>query len=529
MDPFEINSDFAELADDALEVYRLEVRSAFDALVALESPTAEQVTEAEALGDHIDEIATLQSERIEASAAMDARREALRSRFEEDQAEATEEVVEEEPEVAAVETPAPAAASTVAAIAARSTRPAVPAVSRTRPVTITAAADVPEFATGSDLGASLEQVGKALVNRMKGFGRPSGDGKSENLQHFGVASFALDFPEDLTINRHSDDMEVLTRASQESRLDGGSLVASGGWCAPSETLYDLCAGETTEGILSVPEVNIARGGINFTKGPDFADIYSAVGFLQTETQAIAGVDKTCVEVDCPDFDEVRLDAIGLCIKAPILTNAAYPELVQRYLSGALIAHQHKVNASVIGRMVTAAGAARVVTGLGSVAFDTLEGLEIIADGRRESWRLSFSSSMEVVVPFWVKGALRNDIGRRNGRDGAAVSDAEITAHFAARNLAVQYVYDWQALTISPEVYGATFQALMYPAGTFVKGTSDVINLNAVYDAASLVENIYTALFFEEGLLVANMCYDADLVTLPICTAGATGAAEFSCN
>jgi len=77
-------------------------------------------------------------------------------------------------------------------------------------------------------------------------------------------------------------------------------------------------------------------------------------------------------------------------------------------------------------------------------------------------------------------------------------------------------------------YPTTFQALIYPAGTFIKGTSDVINLNAVYDAASLATNVYTALFFEEGVLVAKMCYESALVTLPICNAGRTGTANLAC-
>ena len=64
-------------------------------------------------------------------------------------------------------------------------------------------------------------------------------------------------------------------------------------------------------------------------------IYAACGFFQTEAEAIAGDCKDCCSVDCPPFDEVRLDAIGLCVKSPLLTEAAYPELVQRFLEGAL--------------------------------------------------------------------------------------------------------------------------------------------------------------------------------------------------
>jgi hypothetical protein len=420
----------------------------------------------------------------------------------------------------------PAAGAKVAVLATRVARPAKPAPART-PVVITAAADVPDFATGSRL-ETMEAVGTALVNRMRGFGKPSGDGLTENLQHYGVASFQLDFPQDLTIDRHSDDMEVLMHAMQESRLPGKSLTASGGWCAPSETLYDLCAGETTEGILSVPEVNAARGGIKYTSGPDFSSIYTNVGFCQTEAQAISGTTKTCYEVPCPSFVEVRLDVCGLCIKAPILTNAAYPELVQRWLTGSMVAHQHKMNAKVINAMATAAGTPETLTPHGSTVADTVDSLALVADGIRSQYRLSQSASMEVVLPWWVKGAMQNDLDNRS-----YAGQETIDGLFASRNLTPSFVYDWQdtpfpAGTAPAIAYPANFQALIFPAGTFIKATNDVISLNAVYDAASLATNIYTALFFEQGIAVLKMCYTAKAVTVPICNAGATGPHTLAC-
>lgn len=534
-----------ELTDERLAEYAAEVREAFDAIADLDSPTREQVDEAETLANHIDEIAAEQDRRTADAEELATRAAALRERFSptevdtvdpaegepEEDAEGEEAAADEvgqpdqPPEAEVVEEPV-AARSTVATLATRVKRPAKPAPART-PVSITAAADVPDFATGSKI-ETMEAVGTALVNRMRGFGTPTGDGSHENLQHYGVASFRLDFPDDLTIDRHSDDQEVLMHAAQESRLPGKSLVAAGGWCAPSETLYDLCSGETTEGILSVPEVNAARGGIKYTSGPDFSAIYSNVGFCQTEAQAIAGTAKTCFEVPCPSFTEVRLDACGLCIKAPILTNAAYPELVQRWLSGAMIAHQHKMNAKVIGAMVTAAGAAKTVTAFGSTVADMVDSLALIADGIRSKYRLSPSASMEVVLPWYAKGAMQNDLDNRNGCGGSTVESL-----FASRNLQVSYVYDWQdspfpAGTAPAIAYPATVNALIYPAGTFVKATNDVINLNAVYDAASLASNIYTALFFEQGIAVAKMCYEAQLVTIPLCNAGRTGAANLTC-
>ena len=165
------------------------------------------------------------------------------------------------------------------------------------------------------------------------------------MQRYGVASLGLSFPDHL-IADNKDDMAVVASAAKETSLDGGSLVAAGGWCAPSETLYAFCQDESTDGLLDLPEIAVTRGGVRYTSGPDFSAIYNA-GFTQTEAQAIAGTTKTCYEVDCPDFDEVRLDAIGICIKVPLLTNAAYPELVKSTIAKALIAHQHRASAYLV--------------------------------------------------------------------------------------------------------------------------------------------------------------------------------------
>jgi hypothetical protein len=562
-------SKFAGVTDTDLAAQFGEKKTAFDALIALDTPTDEQVEQAEALASEIEEIVTEQDGRKTAAAARAAKFEALKTRTfgvedeanedEDDEEEESEEdadsdeadaeadaEVEVEVEVApeatasSKTTKAATTKKTVAAIARRTKRPEAP--SNAKPtLSIVAAADVPEVPAGSSLG-NIEALSAAVVNRMRGFAPPQGDGSTENLQKFGVASIQTKFPDDLIIDRGTDEFAVMSRAGDESRLESasgkGSLVAAGGWCAPSETLYDLASDESLEGILSLPEVQVKRGGIRFTEGPQFADFYANAGFIQTEAQAIAGTTKPCYTVECPDWTDIRLDAVGICIKVPILTNAAYPELVQRFTSGSLIAHQHMVNANVIGRMVALSGALRTFGGLGSTASDTLEALELVIMQRRQSQRLSLTRTVEVVVPFWVKGAIRADIGRRNGRDKSAVSDAEIAAHFSAIAANVSYVYDWQDLPTVDDAgtvgvdeantYPTTFRALVYPAGTFVKGTSAVINLSAVYDAASLAENTYTGLFMEEGLLVAKRQYGSDYVELPVCNAGRTGAADFTC-
>jgi hypothetical protein len=225
---------------------------------------------------------------------------------------------------------------------------------------------------------------------------------------------------------------------------------------------------------------------------------------------------------------VRLDAIGVCVTAPILTNAAYPELVRRYVEGTMVALAHKTNARILAQMETAAGAAIASGGQGSV-ISSLNVLEWQADTLRAQNRLALNSTIEIVLPFYVKGLIRSDLANRGGVDLIAVNDAYINSYFSVRNLRVQFVYDWKPLTITAGAASipATTTALMYPAGSWVKGTSDVISLDAVYDNASLKENLYTAIFAEEGVLAVQRCLTTVAVTLPICVTGAVGAASIT--
>jgi hypothetical protein len=543
---------YAELSLEQIVALATEKQTALEALFAIETPTPAQVAEAEALFAEVQDIKAAQKDRETAgdrfaalkTAFADSNKEAeaevpegeVRNIDNPERAESEVKPVEEAPVVpeghvapadGESEAPKVQARGGVAALAAKTAKPETPKRPGSGPVSIVAAANVDGFSTGQSL-SNLTDVAKAVIAKAKGFAPPQGDGTTENIQRFGTASFALDFPEDLIIDRHTDVEEVLRRATDESRLEGGSLVAAGGWCAPSETVYDLTQDATTEGMLSLPEVAVRRGGMRWPISPNFADFYANPGFIQTEAQAIAGTAKPCIEVDCPDFAEARLDAEGICIKVPILTNAGYPEYVRNFVEGSLIAHQHWINANVIGRVVTAAGAARVITGLGSTLADTLEGLELLADQTRQKYRLSMNRTLEVVAPFWVRGAVRADLSRRNGLAFEQVTDQQIAAHFRARKLNVQFVYDWQPLDETAEVYPTTFNVVMYPAGTFVKGTADIINLSTIYDAASLQQNVYTGLFTEQGLLVAKQKFHADLVTLPVCNAGRTGAADLTC-
>jgi hypothetical protein len=340
--------------------------------------------------------------------------------------------------------------------------------------------------------------------------------------------------------------EVIDAARNEANLDNGrggsgSLLAAGGWCAPSETIYDLCELETRAGLLSVPEITINRGGINFTQGPDFASIYADTGFCFTEAQDIAGEyapgatpedpnvvgDKPCYHVECPEFDEERLDVCGLCITAGLLQARGYPEIIARVLRGALIGHDHRLNANIIAKMVAGSTAVTMPANLAGATAPLLTSIELQVEHLRTVNRMDPGTTLEAVFPMWVHGVVRSDLALRLGLAEFDVSNQRINGWFTQRGISAQFVYDWQDIGTTAASgflsWPDTVDFLLYPAGTWVKGAADVITLDTIYDSVGLGQNNYTALFTEEGYLMAKMCHDSRVVTVPLCPDGAPAA------
>jgi hypothetical protein len=560
---FEKPETFDGLDLDALRALSVEALDEARALLAADDAdlTDEQIAKAEELMQASAEIDVVVGEREAADAARADKIAALRAQSnpepepepeedpepepieeaneddESDEAEARKEVV-----VASAPAPKPTARRTVVIAEKRAPEVVIP---KAASATLVAAADVPGFSAGQELG-TLDRVAEAFINRARSFaggrgneaGLPAGRyGISDRSQRFGVASIRKPENEFTTgMDRPtSEQFSLVMEAAKESRLPGGSLVAAGGWCAPSETLYDFCSLETTEGTLSIPEVTANRGGINFTKGPDLASIMADpdFGFSQTETEAEAGTPKPCYAVECPPFEEVRLEAVGFCITAGVLTNAAYPELISRVLELAVVGHARAVNAATIAKISALIGAAVDHAEIGATTSDVLDALSLQASRIRYMYSMSPNATIEAILPIWAKEIFRSDLSRRTGIDLLSVSDQQINSYLGARGVSAQYVYDYQNLgttnTGTWTSWPDTLEVMLYPAGSFVRLTTPVIDLGTIYDSVGLSTNTYTAAFFEEGLAVANTCGSGVKVTIDVaCLAGNSGAADVAC-
>lgn len=539
MDPIEFPEDLTALAADELSTLSDTALERYKALSDIPEAeiTDEQLSELEALAAGItnirtervrrDEAAAERAERIAAAKAVEVDEPA----DEDDESEEDEDAEVEDAEVeqeavlaAGSKTPARAPLAKRAARSQR-TKTEVAPVEEAKSI-IRSSGDVGNFSTGGTVN-DLNGVVEIAAARFKGMPR----GRVGNaINKFGVASIQKPTDEAFDIVPGSDAFGIMMKAADESRLEGGSLVAAGGWCAPSETLYGLTAWETVSGLLDLPRVNVSRGGFSFTQGPDFGtDIFGNAdfGFTQTEAQAEAGTVKPFLDVECPDFEEIRLDAIGFGIKAGILTNHAWPELIRRYVEGGLVAHQHRVNSYKIQKVLGYLGAATNFAELGSFATDTLAAIEIGVESLRYKYRLGETATVEGFMPAWGKAAIRADLANRTGVDFLAVTDAQITAYFALRGVRMQFVYDWTGMDMvgTEAEFPASLEFSLYPAGTFVEGGDNIIQLDAIYDSTNIETNTYTVLFAEESILVANMFGNGRRFAVATNRYGRSGAAD----
>lgn len=386
-----------------------------------------------------------------------------------------------------------------------------------------------------------------------------------------LATFRRDRGSELTLTGDRDhDQTVIAHARSQERLTGGSLMkawqesvkaggdaqgaltAAAGWCAPSENRYELCSLWESDGIIDLPTTTAPRGGINYTNDWSWAQIMDAslTSFTKlTEAQVIADTPKNCTELPCPIFIDRRLDVAVTCITGSFLQDVGYRENVATLIDGLTLKHEREINRDVIAQIVTQAGAAIVIPAQGaggtgttadsSAVSSILAAVDIAAIDMRYREHMSENRVLEVVLPQWVLAQWRADIGRRNAwhTDPFALANATIMSWFANRNIRPQFVRDWQdqqsgaaapapgdiSTPITPiTALPTTVQFLIYPAGAIVLARQDVVTLTNVYDSTNLRQNLYTALFMEEGYAPIFPCGEVRLYTAQACPSGATG-------
>ncbi|MGW8603011.1 major capsid protein [Streptomyces sp. NPDC055893] len=535
MDPFEFPEDITTLNDDELSDVLMDAVAAFDARSTSSVVTPRDLEQLRTLAAGIESIRTEQGARVEAATQAAAEIDALAAQVRGGTPEA-EPSAEPEPVEPPAADPAPEAAAEpepVTASATVVTRPVLDlsGVRRRQPrvlppppapgTHITAAVDVPGYTPGSDL--NFDDVVRGINSRATAL-KTAGGGVGQ------VISYRHPYPQETIVTDSSSAPEgttVAMTASAQSRLPKGDLVASGGWCAPSETLYELTDTACPDMLWDAPEIQLSRGGLRFYK-PLSLDV-SSMTFVHTEADDIAGNEKPCFRIPCPTPTEVRCDAVGVCLEAGILTARHFPELIGWYLRNSMVAHEMRLRTVLFGRALASATPVVMPATMGALSA-VFGAVALQAADMVERHSLCETTALEVVFPWWSKNLFLADLARRNGVAVDEVTTADLQALFTplgvriqwARGLAPAVPTDIGATTPATD-WPATLQFLIYPAGSLVIGRGEEVNLGVIHDSTKFQTNDFTALFAEECVALVNRSVDTRRVTVPVCPTGATGA------
>ncbi len=557
---FQLPADLASLSDAELANLESDAVSEFDAQVDGDAADLGRATE---LADGIEAIRTEKASRAEAAAAQAVKLQEQRDRVRPQTDPDPNDPVEPAPE------PTPSAPAPVAATVAPTTvapsqgavdtllaggdmpqakrklNPSLADIKRNAPVTppprgsreavLVASADIPGVAMGAQL-RDMDALTAALTARARTL---SVTAQGLEAPWYPVASMNRDYRYTLDLSATPEQIDQVLQAA----ADPDSLVAAGGWCSPSEISYDFFNIVCEDGMLDLPTIGINRGGIRFPTSASYGDIVNNF-WSWNETQDIAAVtgtaqsgSKTCVRVPCPAFNEQRLHCDGFCLTVGNLMEDAFPELIANHTRLTFAGHAHRLNTLRINELLTAANSTSITgygaAGAGLVA-PVLGSLELTAIDYREKYRMCEDAVLEVVLPRWLRGAMRADLRKRTGVDLLEVNDARLMNMFDLINVRVQWVTDWQVGTAgfpggsTPIVtWPTTVQFLMFAAGTFVLGRGLQLNLGVVRDSVLNATNDHTGEWLEECWLIAKIGHESRLGTIAICADGTTGAADLT--
>jgi len=366
----------------------------------------------------------------------------------------------------------------------------------------------------------------------------------EGTPRYPVASIRNEFAHTVDDRTPPSQVESIIRElTKKDRQE--SLLAGGGWCAPSEIRYDLFnISDVPSGIIDLPTLGISRGGLQYPVSPSIADIFytsgasnaasgmggfafpmtnATVPWLWSEADDIAtvtgSVNKPTLRVPCATFNTQRLELYGITLTAGNLTDSAYPEATQNFLRLIRNAYAHSVNARLIALMLAAStGAIAIPTTITTQsAFNTiLDGVELAATDYRNKFAMADDAILELVIPRWILAVIRADLAWRTAVELQDVSDAEIRGYFTTRGIAPQFVSDWQVRganqfgrsAANMGLWPVSVDFMLFAAGTFVHGTGLSLDLGVVRDSVLNAENDFTAAWMEEAHLIAKVGHES---------------------
>lgn len=347
----------------------------------------------------------------------------------------------------------------------------------------TAATGLREAAPGEDLDRdTLLTAFHSKINAVQGT-RLSG----ARPERFEVATVRADFPESRQLGRSDnafttmDKISAAVKAAQEPLPQG---LTAAGLCAPLENLYDIeVVGDDDRPVRdALVRFGVERGGIQYRPSFDGVTQNVGIGVWTTDNdEADPLVPKVCAEIDCPGLVDATVDAIYQCLTFSNFSTRFDPEWMAATIRAQRVYHARFAENRLLTALTTASKTVYSTQLLGATR-DALWTLDHMVAYYRNVHRLRNEAPLRMIAPLWMLNMLRADITYQMVGDGLqsmAVTDAEINAWFAARNVRIT----WHLDGINPADITETDPDIVVPAqfyttlttGSAVPGFPDAVS------------------------------------------------------
>jgi len=218
--------------------------------------------------------------------------------------------------------------------------------------------------------------------------------------------------------------------------------------------------------------------------------------------------KPALEITCGTETEVLVEAIPQILNVGNMRARFNPEILSQALHYLSMAHAVTAEVELLRQMRAFAKHVSGTQRFG-VARDVLTTLDLVTAYTRDRYRLPDTTMLRVVLKRWIKNAIRADIAKAafpyEGGDAytsLAVTDAQIDAWFAARNVVPTWAFDddtgsqnfaaqgagTASVPVALNGWPATTRMLIFPEGTFQFLDGGQLDLGVVRDSTLNAQN-----------------------------------------
>ena len=356
------------------------------------------------------------------------------------------------------------------------------------------------------------------------------------------ATATFDFPEDRVLHPsdwqyNTEKIAAVVPASAPGmfgfELTERALVASGGLCAPLESIYSIPNFATTARPVrdALPSFRADRGGVNVGAATYIGDITTAISTITEANDTLGGTfaTKSCQALTCPTFTEVPVTVIAHCREYGNLNAMAWPEKIAHENDLTMAAHARTAEGYLLDRIK--AQSVNVTNGA-----ETLGALIYLVDavvkasfGIRGRLRMPPGSRFRALLPSWLPGLLALDTVQTQ-YDRFTTEDQLVSY---LRSLGIDPVFyldtpstgttqlpDASQTAAALDALPDNVQWAIFPEGAFIHVDSGGLELGIVRDSTLNSTNDYQ--FFGEtfeNVALLGPAQGAYWVTSDLCASG----------